>query len=135
MTVAFLTHPLGERDADWGMARGNNLANAMLWFRFVKDATRWAICFPAMPYIAAVDDVFHRPSMITDAVEIMERCDVLVVVGDHISPHMRIEIAHARGMKTPIPVLNLIDLGRSPPVIKTDEVSSEIRRRAAELGL
>jgi hypothetical protein len=135
MTVGFLTHPLGERDADWGSARGNNLANAMLWFRFLKDATRWAICFPAMAYIAAVDDIWHRPSMITDAVEIMERCDVLIVVGDHISPHMRIEIAHARGMTKPIPVIDLIDLGSSPPFMKTDETASEIRRRAAALGL
>lgn len=135
MTVAFLTHPLGERDADWGTTRGNNLANSMLWFKFVKDATRWAICFPAMAYIAAVDDVFHRPSMITDAVEIMERCDVLVLVGDRISPHMRIEIAHAGNMNPQLPVLNLIDLGHSPPIVNTDAVASEIRRRAAGLGL
>lgn len=133
MTVAFLTHPLGERDADWGSARGNNLANAMAWFRFIHDATRWAICFPAMAYLAAVDDIFHRPSMLTDAVEIMERCDVLVAVGGVASPHMRIEIEHAQHRS--LPLLNLLDLGRSPPMFKADEIANEIRRRAAALGL
>lgn len=134
MTVAFLTHPIGDKDADWGMARGSNLANAMLWFRVIHDATRWAICFPTMAYLAAVDDIFHRPSMITDAVEILERCDVLVAVGGAASPHMRIEIAHARDRSPPIPLLNLMDLGRVPSM-EVDRLANEIRRRAAELGL
>src|SRR5689334_21930514 len=135
MTVAFLSHPIGERDAGWGSDRGDNLANAMDWFRFLKDVTRWAICFPSMAYIAAVDDAFHRPSMITDAVEIMERCDVLIVAGAY-SPHIRIEIAHARGRRPPIPVLDLTDLGRRPPPpAQSDELGVEVRRRAEALGL
>lgn len=136
VTVAFLTHPLGERDADWGMKRGDNLSNAMGWFRFMKDVTGWAICYPAMAYVAAgMDDAFYRRSMLTDAVEILDRCDVLVAVGASASPHMRIEIAHARGKSIPVPVLDLTDLGDGPPWDRKDIMGIEIRRRADELGL
>lgn len=132
MTVAFLTHPIGERD-NYAL-RGDNLAAAVGWFRFVKEATGWAICFPAMAYVAAVDDVFHRPSMLTGCVEILERCDVVVVVGGHVSPHMRIEIAHAHNKCPPIPVLPLLDMGPIAPV-GSDSHAADVRRRADALGL
>lgn len=136
MTVAFLTHPLGERDAGWGSAHGDNLAAAMEWLRFLKQVTGWAICYPAMAYAAAgMDDEFFRRSMLTDVIEIMERCDVVVMVGGRISPHMRIEASHARQRKTPILVLNLLDLGLLPPWHRKDEIGIEIRRRAEALGL
>ena len=115
------------------MKRGDNLSNAMLWFRFLKDCLGFAICYPAMAYLAAVDDVFHRPSMITDIIEIMEKCDVLIMCGDHVSPHMRIELSHAQ--RRQLPVLNLIDLGPRPTWDRPDAVASEIRRRAQALGL
>ena len=133
MTVAFLTHPIGERDAEWGVARGNNLANAMAWFRLIVDATRWSMCYPEMTYIAAVDDVFHQPARLAASIEILERCDVLVMAGGFNSPHMRLQFAHARRRK--LPVLDLLDMGASPLWIDRDEIGSEIRRRAAELGL
>lgn len=136
VTVAFLTHPLGERDDDWGMRRGDNLANAMGWFKFLKDVTGWAICFPELAYIAAgLDDGFYRRSMLVDSVEILDRCDVLVPVGGKLSPHMRIALEHANGKSTPIPVLSLLDLGDSPPWERKDTAGIEIRRRADALGL
>lgn len=135
MTVALLSHPLGERDADWGMKRGDNLANAMDWFRFLKDTLGWAICYPAMAYLAAVDDVFHRPSMITDIIEIMGKCDVLVVCGGRASPHMRIELDHARRRSPPLPILDLVDLGYRTRPEQGEVMAIEIRRRAGELGL
>lgn len=133
MTVAgFLIHPLGERDANFGMARGDNLANAMLWFRVVKDSTRWAICYPTMAYLAAVDDVHHGPSTLTDHIELMKRMDVVIAVGGAMSPHMRYLVGHAKVAK--IPVLDLLDLG-SAPRDDDDSVKLEIIRRAEALGL
>lgn len=133
MTVGFLTHPLGDKDADWGSTHGNNLASAMGWLRLVKQETGWAICYPSMAYAAAgMDDVFFRRSMITDLIEIMERCDVLVMVGGVASPHMRIELAHARQRR--ISVLDLLDLGPRA-TDRADEIGSDIRRRADALDL
>lgn len=133
MVVAFLTHPLGERDADYGTARGNNLANAMEWFRLIKDATGWAICYPTMAYLAAVDDIFHGPSTLIDQIEIMKRCDVLVAVGGMMSPHMRYLAGHASTAK--IPLLDLLSLGVRPMIDGADRTRAEIARLAAALGI
>lgn len=135
-TVAYLTHPIGERDAGFGADRGDNVAAASEWFRFLKDTTRWAICCPWFAYLAAVDSDFYRRSWITDQCEILSRCDVLVLVGGYVSPHMRIEADHARNRHAgAIPVLDLIDLGRLAPWRRRDEVGIEIRRRATQLGV
>lgn len=108
----------------------------MAWFRFLKDVTQWAICYPAMAYIAACDEVFYRRSMLTDAVEIMKRCDILVLVGPRLSPHMRIEIGAASGRASgALPVLDLLDLGAAPPWERKDEAGIEVLRRADALGL
>ena len=134
-TVAYMTHPLGERDAGEGMAWGDNMANAMSWFRFMVQATRWAICCPWYAYAVAVQDVFFRPRMLVDQVELVGRCDLFVMVGGRVSPHMRIELVAAQRTAKPIPVLNLLDLGDSPPWEQIDQVGQEIRRRTAALDL
>ncbi|SRR6266568_1365712 len=138
--VAFLTHPLGERDAEHGMRRGDNLSNAMAWFRYLKEITPWAICHPSMSYIAAVDEVFFRRTMLTDVIEIMCRCDLVVAVGSHMSPHMRIEIQHAENrIRARIPVLNLLDLGAWPPSPSDEQRANTVRlgilERAEAFGL
>ncbi len=129
-TTAFLLHPLGERDADFGSARGDNLANAMLWFRAIKEATRWAICYPVMAYLAALDEIHYGPSILTDQIEIMKRLDVVVLAGGRMSPHMRYMLGHAVVAK--IPVANLLDLG-PVPIIEGDRTRIEILRRADAL--
>lgn len=134
-TVAYLTHPLGERDAGDGTAWGDNLANAMQWFRFMVQATRWSMSCPWYAYAVAVQDVFHRPRMLVDQVELVGRSDILVMVGGYVSPHMRIELVAAQRSKRKIPLLNLNDLGYVPPWDRIDQVGQEIRRRAAEFDL
>lgn len=132
MTVAYLSHPLGEADADWGAGRGDNIANAIDWFRFLRLVTRWAICYPAMAYCAA-DSSLQRPSGITGQVEIMSICDVLILTGGKLNPHMRIELARAHTLRKPM--LDLLYLGRVPPWEDRDEIVIEIAKRAQELGL
>lgn len=136
VTVAYLAHPLGDADADWGAARGDNLANAIGWFQFLRRATRWAICYPAMAYCAA-DDTVQRPSTITGQVEILSRCHVLVLTGGRMSPHMRIEVAAASSVTfgSGIPVLDLLYLGWRPPWDELDRVGAEIARAADALGV
>lgn len=135
-TVAYLTHPLGERDAGDGMAWGDNMANAMQWFRFMVQATRWAISCPWYAYAVAVQDVFFRPRMLVDQVELVGRADLFVMVGGRMSPHMRIElIAAQRARPGGIPVLDLLDLGELAPWDRADRVGQEIRRRTAPLDL
>lgn len=131
--VAFLIHALGERDANHGMARGDNIQSAHMWFRLLKESTRWAICYPTTAYLASVDELAFMPGMLVDHREMMLRCDVLVATGGVMSPHMRfIWDAAKRSGK---PLLDLLDLGAMPPLDLRDETKREIQRRADALDL
>lgn len=131
--VAFQIHALGDRDADQGSARGDAIYSALLWFRAVREATRWAICYPTLAYLAALDEGMCRAGMIADHREIMLRCDVLVATGGEMSEPMLGIVEAARYAKKPL--LDLIDLGPRPSLDRHDEMRLEIRRRAAALGM
>lgn len=134
--VAYLTHPLGERDADGGVGRGDNMASAMQWFKFLVMTTPWVISCPWFVYIAAVDDAFHRPRALRDQIELMSRSDVVVLCGGRLSGHMRVELGHAqRRVEGGMPVIDLLALGASPPWHQVDEVTLDIRRISLGLGL
>lgn len=132
MTVAYLSHPLGESDDVYEFGRGSNIANAIDWFSFLRRATRWAICYPTMAYVAA-DSALQRPSQITGQIEIMLGCGVVVVCG-WMNPHMRIERQAIQNHGHP-PVIDLLPLGRAPPWHKLDDVTRDLARREIELGL
>lgn len=123
-TVAYLTHPIGEADADHGQTRGNNLANAMDWLKFLIHTTRWVICCPWFVYIAAVDGEFHRARTMRDQILLLDRCDIVVLTGGIKTPHMLVEIAHAT--RKQIPIVDLLHLGRFPPWEHKDRVGKEI---------
>jgi hypothetical protein len=138
--VAYLTHPMGEDDAQVGGldlgARGDHIANAMQWFKFMVMTTKWCITCPWFVYIAAVDDVFHRPRALRDQVELIGRSDLVVMCGGRISPHMEIEKNLAqRRIGDPLPVLDLTGLGITPPWDRLDVVGQDIVRLAKSLGL
>lgn len=134
--VAYLTHPLGDPEEKGGETRMNNVANAMQWFKFMVMTTRWVITCPWFVYYAAIDDVFHRPRAIRDCIEIMSRSDIVVLCGGVMAPHMRLEMGHAqRKTDGPIPVLDLLELGRQPPWERMQKVQQDILRLARDLGL
>jgi len=134
--VAYLTHPMGEADEDGGSLRGDNVANAMQWFKFLVMTTRWCITCPWFVYIAAVDDVFHRPRAMRDQIELIGRSDLVVMCGGRVSPHMELEKNHAqRRIREAIPVLDLTTLGVMPPWGDKDQVGQDIVRLAKSLGI
>jgi hypothetical protein len=133
--VAYLGHPLGERDLldAWDNARSENVANSLDWLKFLRQTTRWAICHPAIAYVAAVDDLASQPRSFVDRIEIMLRCDLYVLTGGRLNPHMVYELDSARAR--PMPVVDLLHLGRVPPWDRRDEVTKEIERIEDALGL
>ena len=110
--VAYLTHPLGPKDADQS-GRANNVANAVAWVRWIIESTTWAINASWLTHVIAIDDEIHRPRALVDQMAQLVRCDALILVGGWMSPHMRVE--HQFAMKRRIPIVDLVSLGYSPP--------------------
>lgn len=134
--VAYLTHPLGEQDQGDPSQRGDNVANAMQWFKFLVMTTRWVVTCPWFVYMAAIDDVFHRPRAMRDQVELIGRSDLVVMVGGRISGHMQIEANYATNkIGIPIPSLDLTHLGVRPPWDLSDRIGKEIVRLAKTIGI
>jgi hypothetical protein len=116
--VGYLTHPLGEKvSAADNQTRNDNIANTLSWVRWFVDHTPWAICAHWLTHVMAIDDELHRPRALIDQTVLLHRSDVLIMVGGHTSPHMRLEYQYARHRK--IPVLDATVLGRSPPKPRT----------------
>lgn len=129
--VAYLTHPLGPKNGDEVIARQDNIASAVSWFRFLVETTRWVINCPWFSYIVAADEEIHRPRALMDQMFLLDRSDMLVQTGGYISPHMEIEEKRARWRG--IPVVNLTPFGRHPPMdISSDQASAIIAACAAQ---
>lgn len=120
--IAYLSHPVGPGNGHGLVQKQDNIANASEWLRFLVESTRWAIVCPWFSYIAALGSELHRPRGLIDQLMILERCDLLVLCGGWLSPHMRLE--HSRAIKHGIPILDLTDYGERPP----DRGSSEYER-------
>ena len=139
--LAYLTHPLGDRDAldeFGGFARQNNIGNAMQWLKFMVMATQWSVVCPWFPYLVALDETFFGRRAFIDNLEVLTRSDVLVLVGGRNSPHMRQEarMAQSRDISgRAIPVLDLLTLGAAPPWHRLDQTRLDIERQAKELGV
>jgi hypothetical protein len=100
--IAYLTHPLGERDSTNEVQRRDNIADATEWFRFLVERTSWAILCPWLGYVMSADDPAFKPRALVDQLSILERADMLVMCGTFVSPHMRYEREHARKLKLPV---------------------------------
>jgi hypothetical protein len=134
-TVAYLGHPFGERDAlnAWDNRRSDNVANALDWLKFLRLVTPWAICYPTVAYMAVLNEPAHEPRSFVDRVQIMLKCDLYVLTGGVMAPHMVFEQRAARGR--PMPVMDLLHLGRLPPWDRKDEVMKEIQQLEDSLGI
>jgi len=133
--VAYLGHALGERDFTnvWDNSRSDNVANSLDWLKFLRMTTQWAICYPALAYMAVLDESAHQPRSFVDRVQIMLKCDLYVLTGGSKAPHMVFELRAA--LRRPMPVMDLLHLGRSPPWDRKDDVAKEIVDLEEVLGI
>lgn len=137
MTIAYLAHALGEKAVDrYDSTRSDNIANSIDWVRFLRAVTPWAICYPSFVFVAALDEIQYHPKSLTDQIEILCRCHVYVPVGGVMNPHMRVEYVHAKNrVDGPIPIVDLLYLGRHPPWHRKDAVGKEIEQLAQAAGV
>jgi hypothetical protein len=113
-SVVYLTHQLGDKlEMDVG-ERGNNVANACAWVRWLVENTKWSINAAWLTNIMAMDDEFLRPRILMDQLVQLARSDAMIMVGGVISPHMRVE--HTIATRRNIPIIDATELGRYPPV-------------------
>lgn len=123
MLVVYLSHPMGEEDST---DRGDNIANAMSWFKFLVDHTRWSMAAPWFIYSTALRNVIYGERQLVDQLRLLERCDILVLCGGWISPVMHEEIKRAHRLG--IPVLDLTMMGVRPPDEGEDVVQLIVHR-------
>ncbi len=109
-----MTHPLGDKfDLDPG-ERGNNVANAARWVKWLVENTPWSVNAAWMTNVMAVDEELLRPRILIDQLIQMIRCDALVLVGGAVSPHMRVK--NAMASRRGLPVIDATELGYLVPV-------------------
>ena len=94
--VVYFAHPVGARDAE-GVAA--NLAAARLWFARLLDL--WpavALCAPWLPYLDVLEDTgTNRERGLRDDLELVRRCDAIVLCGPRVSHGMELERLEAVG--------------------------------------
>ncbi len=122
MVVVYLAHPIGETNGTESVRRGDNIANAVAWVRFLADQTRWAISCPWYMFAIAIGEYAYAQRRLVDQLTILDRSDLLVLAGGYISPHMALEVR--RATRHGIPVVDLTAMGISPPV--DDDATAEL---------
>jgi hypothetical protein len=131
--VAYLAHPLGDNHLpDLAVEHGDNMAGSQDWFCFLIAATPWAIECSWREYRSALNQSFYGGRTVVDQRVILRRCNLLVLAGGKIAPHMTQLCRFAREVP-PIPVLDLSYLGTHPPWKRIDQIRKEIETRTDEL--
>jgi hypothetical protein len=126
--VAYLSHPIGPAmDMAELSIRSDNIDTAGHWFKTLVECTRWAILCPWLAYTVTLGNELYGPRALTDQIRLLDRCDLLVQVGNYRSGHMDIEENHAR--RRNMPVLNLVGLHPADD----DDVKAEVAKRAAAI--
>lgn len=129
--VAYLSHPIGPTGTFFEtVTHRDNITHAHAWIKRLVDHTRWAVVAPWLAYLPAVGNNLYGHRMLHDQTLLLERCDVLVQVGDWISPHMEIEMNHA--LRRNMPIIDLTDFGDRPK--SEAAVAQAIKARDAELA-
>ncbi len=108
--VGYLSHTLGSSNGDDSIKRHDNIANAGRWTHYLVSAVPWIIVLPWFPYVSLN---IHRERGFADQLRFIKRCDVLILCGGIISPHMKYEIEWADRYR--VAVVDLCDFGYSPP--------------------
>lgn len=110
--IWYVAHPLGT-----GEARQENLARVKRWLAYLlREHPEDAFCLPWVAYAEALPDetAAHRRGL-RDDLEILDRCDGIVLCGGHISPGMLVELDRHVHRSTQPRILNLTHLGEEPP--------------------
>lgn len=102
--VAYLAHPVAAADAAGVRA---NIERTIRWLRWLVEHTSHAISAPWIAYVQALLEEMHRDRGLADDLAMLERCDVVIMVGDRVSAGMALEAGHARACG--IPVIDLTD--------------------------
>jgi len=111
--VCYMSHPIGDGGLADEEKRADNIANAGEWVRFFVDSTRWVILCPWYLYAITHGEEIYGPRRLVDQLSALERCDLLVLTGGVISPHMSYEVSQAK--RYGIPVVDLTTFGVAPP--------------------
>jgi len=109
--IAYLAHPVSAPDQAGIDA---NLANARAWLKFLVDSTSWAVSAPWMPYVEALAEATYRERGLADDLAMLERHDLIVLVGGRISSGMELE--RGRAYDCGLRIVDLTSMGASPPV-------------------
>lgn len=131
--VAYLDHPLGERDAGGGVSRPDNISNAGEWIRFLIDVTRWTIVAPWHTWAITVGEGQYDQRRFMDSLNALERSDLLIHAGGFIAPHMKYTGGYAK--RYGIPLLDLTSVGVGPPDPHDDDAVQVILARARRVIL
>lgn len=133
-TVCYLSHPIGDGGTADDETRADHIANAGEWMRFFIDTTRWVIWCPWYVYAITHGEQIYAPRRLVDQLASIERCDLLLLTGGYISPHMSYEIDRAK--RVGIPVVDLTTFGISPPSVSEDNaqlIVNRVQRTVAKL--
>lgn len=114
--LAYLAHPLGPGSSPEDLARRqDNVAGALAWLQWLVDHTSWAVVAPWLPYVQRLPEETYRERGIEDDLAVLERCDVVVLVGGIVSPGMTKELATAK--ENGIAHVDLTSWGPTPPTL------------------
>lgn len=105
--VYYMAHPVS------GDVPGN-VARALRWFKHLVDQhPDWAISAPWIPYVLGLSEETDRERGLRDDMEMVRRCDGILLVGGKLSGGMALELqaANIAGLD----VVDLLHLGDEPP--------------------
>lgn len=113
MKLVYVAHPYGGDP--------ENLARARRWLAWLLGHPDFAGCGFVADWILTcellVETVDNRSRGLEVDLELVRRCDVLVLVGGRVSPGMEQELLIARAHRKGI--IDLTDLGPVPPPLPT----------------
>lgn len=102
--IAFIDHPLGERD-DLVLFQ-QNMENAGKWAKWVFLQTPFVVQIPWWPMAVIITESAHQPRILGDQLLLVRKViNVLVQCGGFVSPHMRQHEEHARRFGVPVAAL------------------------------
>jgi hypothetical protein len=128
--VVYMSHPIGDGGLADQEKRADNIANAGEWVRFFVDTTRWVILCPWYLYAITHGEEIYGPRRLVDQLSALERCDLLVLTGGVISPHMSYEVSQAK--RYGIPVVDVTTFGVSPPRTSSPSAGTQPYRDAVD---
>lgn len=106
--AAYMAHPIGS-----DQQRPDNIRRAHRWFRYLVEAfPEYAICVPWLPYVENLDESWRKRGLRDDLL-VLDRCDLVILVGGRISAGMQEEALRAKELGKR--VVDLTHLGVLPP--------------------